>query len=271
MSRLLDDLKADFSKRHEIDWVATGDNVRTLLSAGEGCEPCGCEADLAIALNVSVGEVYNWEAGKRRIPVEQMILLSKFFRVPLDDLYIFKDDTEEGAARELFSRYCEARTEICDRHEEVELSVQRAILIKEIEEEECPIQTLFDLVLYLPLIPKDVLNYALANIHGDVYRGNQAHVLEQMKMCYDAIGNLEARESADEKRKYLAKRPNVCDVTRKTRNEAKISQFQDWWSGRKEEAGKLIEQRSVSCDKNATTPLLEYERELYKYTRSHGD
>lgn len=263
-------LRKDFADYFAIDWQRTGDKIRTLLHASFSGD--NYVKAISIALCRSERTVFSWLDETDRHPsTEDLLLLSKYLNVSLDDLIEVKGDSGETSARSLFDRYIEEEIGFEDEDETVRMESEFAsvVLMHESKSREYPIKSLFDLVLYLPLIPKEVLEDSLARIQGAVYGRNQDYVLDQMKYCYDEINDLEARKYADSKRKYLSGRLSVYDITDKTRDRVSNERYDEWRiESQKESEAYRRYCEDKPCDTEVLTPTLAYRMALSEYTSS---
>lgn len=264
----MNNVKSEFANYFSIDWERTSDNLRSLLYLKFDSDTYDYVEAASFALNKSKRALQYWldQTNKRHPSIEDLVLFAKFFDVSLDDLIEIKGNPDESFARSLLKECIEALSESQDEKEEIELEFASAVLLSEVKGKEHPIKSLYDLILYLPLIPKEVLNDSLNRIQGDVYRGRD-YVLKQMSYCYRRINDQEAKAYADSARKYLSPRPSVYETTAKTKDKGKIEAYKEWEDAFLSEM-EAFERfwRDSPCDNEALVPPLAYQMALSKYT-----
>ena len=264
----MNDMKNEFANYFSIDWEKTSDNLRNFLYLKFDCDTYGYVEAASFALNKSKRALQYWldQTDKRNPSIADLVLFAKFFDVSLDDLIEIKGNPDESFAGSLLEEHFDALSQSQDEKEEIELEFASTVLLNEVKDKEHPIKSLYDLILYLPLIPKEVLNDSLSRIQGDVYHGRD-YVLEQMSYCYREIDDEEAKAYADSKRKYLSPRPSVYEMTVETRDKGRIEAYKEWEDSLLNEMKAFRQFWGDSpCDNEALVPPLAYLMALSKYT-----
>ena len=84
-----------------IDWKATGDNLRDLMSDTVS------EETLAKSMYVTKRTIYNWCSGKSHPSIDQLVLLAIFFNVDILDILATKGENNK----------CIERSDLCEIEE----------------------------------------------------------------------------------------------------------------------------------------------------------
>jgi transcriptional regulator with XRE-family HTH domain len=222
----------DFMDYFSIDWIRTGDNIRSQIYSMTGFSTNSIERSpvktIAVALHKTERTVFSWLNGSRRPSVDDLLLLSKFFNVSIDALIAINGANNETSAQSLFEKYSEGNREPTNDEDELEREFAATVLLFEVLNNEYPIKTLEDLILYLPLFRRDDFDDILCRFQGSVYGNSKDYVREKLKYCYERIENLPAKGFADKERKYMSEEPTVYGVTEKTRDVARLDKFAEW-------------------------------------------
>jgi hypothetical protein len=225
----------DFMDYFAIDWARTGDNIRTLLDIKmdqlgyNGGNSANFMKATSVALHKSERTIFTWLDGTKHPSIEDLVLLTKFFNNSLEDIIEIKGHVENKPIRPLFEKYSDAQQGHNDEALQIEFDFASAVLCNEMENQEYPIKTLADIILYLPLFTKEIFNDCLYRIQGDTYGDERkCYILKKLSYCYNNIENLDARQFADNLREYLSKKPVAYDITGKTRDKAKYEKYDEW-------------------------------------------
>lgn len=268
MIKNLEEVTRVYAEYIEIDWVKTGDNLRTLLFKRNEDERGQYVKAVAKALHISERSIHYWLSGadpNHHPNIEVVLLLSGYLGVLAEDIIEIRGDRCGKTAWEILQAFGDLESEgQCSGDA---FSLEQGFLLNEVYKREYPITTLFDFLLYLPLIPEDVLRDFLNRVQGDVYGDHQRfYIFDQLRHCYGEIENLVAKKYADSKRERMSKRPNCFDWNDKTKDEGSIEKFEK--DLRLEfdeaiEASRLLSGRLADLDLAA--PFLAYAMEVNDY------
>lgn len=257
---------AEYTK---IDWIKTGDNLRTLLFAIAEDNQKRYVKGIANALHVDERDVHYWLSGtdaQHRPSVETLYLLSKYLGIPMEDIIAIRAEECGATAEEILHALRHYANESCNPEISLYVDFARRILLNEAFMRDCPITTLSDFLLYLPLIPEESLHHLIGRIQGDVFGERAFYVLGQLKRCYDEIDNPAAKQYADSKRERLSKRPNCYDWNTKTKNESSIEKQEKHLCGELREAAEAAKfLLGDTADMDLAAPFLAYMKAVDNY------
>ena len=198
-----------------IDWKATGDNLRDLMSDTVS------EETLAKSMYVTKRTIYNWCSGKSHPSIDQLVLLAIFFNVDILDILATKGENNK----------CIERSDLCEIEEleksldidsssskyeiQNELNFIHTVLKNEYAKKCFPINTLEDFLICLPLFSLRDIRDFLQRIEGNwgKSKGQKYYRREKLKYLYDHIENKKAKKFVEFYKQYFLEKPFLETIT----------------------------------------------------------
>lgn len=168
---------------HSVDWIKTCINISNRLSG------LAWEKDIAPIVHLSERQVQNKLKGKA-LSVEELTLFSSLFGCSIDDLLVFEHD-----------RFVEPERLPVTKREKLDLStiveISNTIDFHARHTRGCEIQNLAEFLLYLPLMPQQVLQDVCFRCVGNLTSFNKYYFIKQMNYLYCSLPDTPAKHFAD--------------------------------------------------------------------------
>ena len=172
-----------------VDWSKTCVNISNRLSG------IAWEKDMAPIINLSERQVQNKLTGKE-LSVEELALFASLFGCSIDDLIVFKH-----------YKFIEPERHMVTKREKLDLStivsIGNTIDFHAHHTRNCEIQNLAEFLLYLPLMPEEVLKDVCFRCVGNWNSFHRYYFIKQMNYLYSRLPNIPAKEYADSYRDHV--------------------------------------------------------------------
>ena len=225
------------SVNHSVDWSKTCTNISNRLSG------LAWEKDIAPIVHLSERQVQNKLKGKT-LSVEELSLFASLFGCSIDDLLVFEHD-----------RFTEPERHPITKRDKMDLStiveIGDTIDFHARHARSCEIQNLAEFLLYLPLMPNEVLQDVCFRCIGNLTSFDKCYFTKKINYVYSSLPDMPAKDYAD------SYRDNVLRV----KGDGQLLYTPDEYSESCYEIACLL--YSGQIDKEKYQQLLTGFRELY--------
>lgn len=207
----------------EVDWAATGNKLKGLLRERVSLEALAEWADR------DVKTIRNWLKDPSAMGINRLLVLSKFLDMDVADIVVTKgklkdiqacedivyaEDDVEIAVSNLGGGRTSKRTPMCKDAQQFTKKVIYNEWSRYLDkpDEDAPIQTLREFLLYLPLFDLKELSVFAYRTMGDVC-DNMGYVYDRLQRLYARIEETDAKRYADRMKYFCLTEPNVKRVT----------------------------------------------------------
>ena len=168
---------------HSVDWDKTCLNISNRLSG------LALEKDIAPILNLSERQIQHKLTGKI-ISIEELALFASLLGCSIDDLLVFKHERFVEPERcSVTKRAKMDLSTIVDISDTIDFHARHA--------RSCEIQNLAEFLLYLPLMPKEVLQDVCFRCVGNLTSFDKHYFIKQMNHLYRSLPDIPAKDYAD--------------------------------------------------------------------------
>lgn len=168
---------------HKVDWRKTCSNISSRLSG------LAWAKDVAPVFHLSIREAQHKLTGQE-LSVEELSLYASLFGCSIDDLLVFEHD-----------RFVEPEHSNVSKRQKMELStiveITDTIDFNAKHFRNCEIQNLMEFLLYLPLMPKEVLQDVCFRCNGNLSSFDRYYFIKQMNYLYSSLPDIPAKYYAD--------------------------------------------------------------------------
>ena len=206
-----------------VDWTATGCKLKGLLRERVSLEALAEWADR------DVKTIRNWLKDPSSMGINRLLVIAKFLDMDIADIIVTKGKYKDiQACEDLvyaedvmdvdFNDSADGRKDnnapTCKTAQQFARKVIYNEWRRRMDEpdEDAPIQTMRDFVLYLPLFDLTELSDFVYRTMGDVC-DNMGYVYDRLNCLYTGIGKTDAKRYADSIKYFCLTAPNVNRVT----------------------------------------------------------
>ena len=168
---------------HAVDWNKTCLNIANRLHG--------------LTWKKDLASVFNWSEDRAKhkfngdpLPVEELYLFSSLLGCSINDLLVFEHDT-----------FVEPERCTVNKRERMPLSslvkMSNQIDFNAGYLRNCEIQNLAEFLLYLPLMPEDILHDVFFRCSGNLTSFDRFYFMRQMNYLYQSLPDIAAKDYAD--------------------------------------------------------------------------
>ncbi|MBR4289370.1 MAG: hypothetical protein IKT52_01870 [Oscillospiraceae bacterium] len=207
----------------EVDWIATGNKLKGLLRERVSLDALAQWADR------DVKTIRNWLKDPSAMGINRLLVLAKFLDMDVVDIVVTKgklkdiracedivyaEDATESAVSNLNGGRTSKRMPMCNDAQQFAKKVIYNEWSRYMDkpDEDAPIKTLREFLLYLPLFDLNELSEFVYRTMGDVC-DNMGYVYDRIQCLYAKIGETDAKKYADHMKYFFLTEPDVKRMT----------------------------------------------------------
>ena len=241
----------------EVDWEATGNRLKELLRERVSLEALAKWADR------DVKTIRNWLRDPSAMGINRLLVLSKFLDMDVADIVVTKGKIKDIRACEDIV-YAEEDIEIGDGNLDGSKSSKRIPMCNNAQQftkkviynewsryldkpdEDAPIQTLREFLIYLPL-------FDFKELSGFVYRtmggvcDNMGYVYDQLQRLCARIEETDAKRYADRMMYFCLTAPNVKRITDEDLHVSLIKEKYEEYRKYEQSESYVVEQKAYNA------------------------